>query len=202
MTEATLKREADLTPISDKKGHEVLICAPDWFDEGKKFKIANAPVRTASLEFSGKDLNFMAKVLYAEASGSMQLTDKTQRDKEKAAIMNVNHFRLNRKGYPNNAYIAKTFEQVCLAPKQFETVFASTDKYKKVVKGHQSLNKFECSDLDEALEAIRTFMRTGPTAAYQFDNFRGYNPKGQGTHIGRSRFWLSDTGKKMMLENP
>ncbi|WP_374586750.1 hypothetical protein [Pseudoduganella sp.] len=202
MTDSTLTRDAALTPTSDKQGHEILICAPDWFDEAKTYKISNAPARTASLEFTGKDLNFMAKVLYAEASGRMQLPDKADRDKEKAAIMNVNHFRLNRKGYPSNAYIAKTFREVCVAPNQFETVFRDTAKYKNVNAAPQQLNKFECADLDEALEAIRVFMATGPTAAYQFDNFRGYKPGGQGTHIGRSRFWLSPAGQDMMKKAP
>jgi hypothetical protein len=202
MTEAVLKREADLTPTADKKGHEILICAPEWFDEKKKYKISNAPARTANLEFTGKDLNFMAKVLFAEASGSMQLRDKAERDKEKAAIMNVNHFRLMRPEYPKASYIAKTFQAVCLAPNQFESVFAETAKYQQVTTDHQKLNKFDCSDLEEALEAIRVFLKTGPTPEYQFDGFRGYNPKGPGKHIGRSRFFLSDTGRRLMRETP
>ena len=93
-----VSKDAALTPVDDKKGHAVFICAPEWFDERKTYKIANAPARTASLEFPGSDLNFMARVLYAEASGSAQLTDKAERDKEKSAIMNVNYFRLNVSG--------------------------------------------------------------------------------------------------------
>ncbi len=198
-----LRRETPLTPVADKQGHEILICDPAWFDEKKKYKIANAPVRTAALEFPGCDLNYLARVLYAEASGSAQLTDKAGRDKEKAAIMNVNHFRLNRKGYPSSSYVAMTFRAVCLAPGQFESVFAGTPKFlKSETSAAMNLKKGECADLSEAIEAIKAFMATGPTAEYQFDNFRGYNPTGQGTHVGRSRFWLSTTGQRLFKQTP
>lgn len=196
-----LSRDADLTPVSDKKGHEIAICDPEWFDERKTYKIANAPARTASLSFTGADLNYMARVLYAEASGSMQLTDKAERDKEKSAIMNVNHFRLNRAGYPSNRYIAMTFREVCDAPGQFESVFKGTAKFSQSEKA-QTLAKRECSDLIEAIAAIKAFLAAGPDADYQYDNFRGYNPKGQGTHIGRSRFWLSTPGKGFLAKTP
>lgn len=198
-----LQRDTPLTPVADQRGHDVTVCMPDWFDEKKKYKIANAPARTASLEFSGSDLNLMARVLYAEASGSAQLTDKAERAKEKAAIINVNHFRLNRKGYPNSSYIATSFRMVCVAPGQFETVDKKKPKF--VITDRptvSSLRKSECSDLDEAIEAIRIFMETGPTAEYQFDNFRGYKPGGRGSHIGRSRFWLSDEGERLLKKTP
>lgn len=199
----TLRKEAELTPKSDREGHVISMCAPDWFDPRATFKIANAPERTASLVFTGADLNFVARVLYAEASGSMQLPDKAERAKEKAAIMAVNHFRLNRRGYPNNAYVAKTFEEVCRAPNQFESVFDDKQKFGGTEAGAVAkLSKYECADLDEAIEAVRHFMNNGPEPAYQYDNFRGYRPNGNGTHIGRSRFWLSPGGRAMMEQKP
>lgn len=200
----TLRRDANLTPVSDKKGHEITICAPNWFDDRKMYKIENAPARTASLEFDGDDLNFLARVLYAEASGSMQLADKNERDKEKSAILNVNHFRLNRRGYPTRIYIATTFRKVCKAPGQFESVFREgTPKFSQSEKSvAQSLSKRECSDLSEAIDAISAFLASGPNSEYQYDNFRGFNPGGHGTHIGRSRFWLSDTGKELLTKTP
>jgi hypothetical protein len=199
----SLSRDADLTPVSDKKGHEIVMCDPEWFDVRKTYKIANAPARTASLTFNGADLNYMARVLYAEASGSMQLTDKAERDKEKSAIMNVNHFRLNRAGYPSNRYIAKTFQEVCDAPGQFESVFKGTAKFSQSDKaGAQTLARRECGDLIEAIAAINAFLAAGPDPDYQYDNFRGYNPTGQGTHIGRSRFWLSTAGKGFLAKTP
>jgi hypothetical protein len=198
-----LRRETPLTPVADKQGHEILICDPEWFDEKKTYRIANAPERTAPLEFTGSDLNFVARVLYAEASGSGQLTDKGERNKEKSAIMNVNHFRLNRKGYPNNSYVAKTFREVCEAPGQFESVFAATPKFSKSESASaMHLKKGECADLCEAIDAIKAFMAAGPTEEYLFDNFRGYNPSGQGTHVGRSRFWLSAAGQLLLKKTP
>ena len=198
----TVSKEAPLTPVAEKKGHTVFICAPQWFDERKIYKIANAPPRTASLEFRGSDLNFMARVLYAESSGSAQLTDKAERDKEKSAIMNVNYFRLNRKEYPGNK-VAKTWRQVCEAPGQFESVYKESEKF-KTSDGTKvdSISKAECSDLDEAISAVKAFMEAGPDPQYLYDNFRGYNPKGPGTHIGRSRFFLSSRGRELAAETP
>ncbi|WP_338768316.1 hypothetical protein [Massilia sp. METH4] len=198
-----LSRDAAMTPVSDTKGHEVTICAPNWFDPRKTYRIANAPERTAALEFPGSDLNFAARILYAEASGSGQLPDKSERDKEKAAILNVKHFRINRRGYPNNAYVAKNFEMVCKAKDQFESFSDTNTKFAGSKEGAAArLSKVECADLEEALEAIRKFFETGPTEEYTFDNFRGYRPGGQGTPIGRSRFWLSKTGKELLKKQP
>lgn len=96
-----------------------------------------------------------------------------------------------------------TFREVCLAPGQFESVFAATPKYlKSEASIAMNLKKGECADLCEAIDAIKTFMATGPTAAYQFDNFRGYDPHGQGTHVGRSRFWISATGQRLFDKTP
>lgn len=202
-SKGAVSKEAALTPVSDKTGHTIFICAPQWFDERKMYKIANAPARTAALEFSGSDLNLMARVLYAEAAGSAQLIDKADRDKEKSAIMNVNHFRLNRKGYPRDDYIATSWRMVCYAKGQFESVFEKTPKFKNAqVEKVDTMSKAECSDLDEAIAGVKAFMENGPDPQYLFDNFRGYDPKGAGTHVGRSRFFLSDTGRKLAAKNP
>lgn len=200
---ATLRRDADLTPVSDKEGHQICVCDPVCFDERKKYRVANAPARTVSLEFCGADLNYLARVLYAEASGSMQLTDKPERDKEKSAIINVNHFRLNRPGYPTTRYVAKTFRAVCDAPDQFESVFKGSAKFSQSEQTCvHALTKRECSDLIEAIEAIQAFLTNGPNPEYQYDNFRGFKQHGPGTHIGRSRFWLSPTGKTYLAKTP
>jgi hypothetical protein len=199
----TLIKYAPLTPVAEKQGQEILICVPTWFDVRKNYAISNAPARTAKLEFSGNDLNFMARVLYAEASGSMQLADKNERDKEKSAIMNVNHFRLNRRGYPSNVYIATTFRMVCEAPNQFESVYKNSPKFLgSDERSVESLTKRECSDIEEAIAAVKAFFENGPNSEYQFDNFRGYRPNGRGLHIGYSRFWLSEAGKKLLADTP
>lgn len=196
-------KTGELTPTSDKNGINIFVCEPEWFDTKENYKIKNAPARTSSLEFSGSDLNYLARVLYAEASGKAELLDKLEREKEKEAILNVNHFRLNRPYYPNRNYIAKTFREVCDAPGQFESVFKNRPKFLLSEKPLcLRLNKAECSDLDESLLAIKTFLDTGPNLVYLYDNFRGFNPSGTGTHIGRSRFWLSKSGKEFSDKIP
>ena len=200
----TVIKSGGMTKKSNKVGIDVVICDPNWFDEKKQFKIAAAPERTASLEFSGADLNFAARVLYAEASGSAQLADKDSRVKEKLAILNVMHFRLNRRGYPTHSYIAKSFREVGRAKQQFESVDPGTQKFTSSdIPAFQSLAKKECADLSEALEAVRIFLANGPdNVKYLYDNFRGYNPTGKGEPIGRSRFWISSTGQKLYEKTP
>ena len=171
-------------------------CTPGWFDKQKSYKISNAPPRTANIAFLGDDLNFAARVLYAESSGSMQLKDKDARLREKQAILNVKHFRLNRAGYPNRIK-AMTFRAVCEAPNQFESVYLPNKKLNG--SAYDQANKLkdsECSDFLEAIEAVRLFFNTGPDPELVFDNFRG-GKGSRGTKIGLSRFWLSDEGKKL-----
>lgn len=195
-----LTKDDKVTPVSDKKGVQVAICDPEWFDVRKTMKIANAPERTASLEFSGVDLNFMARVLYAESSGSGKLKDIAEREKEKEAIMNVNYFRLNRKGYPNNKK-ATTWRMVCEAPRQFESVYKPAAKFINSEEGVcGKLIKAECADLCESIAAVGRFMEQGPNEKYVYDNFRGFLPNGRGEHIGHSRFWLSPAGKNLYDE--
>lgn len=190
-----LIKDGEMTPKPDKEGVKVSICDPGWFDVKNLFKIAKAPDRTAQLEFSGSDLNFVARVLYAESAGSAQIKDKTTRLKEKEAILNVKHFRLNRAGYPNRKK-AQSFTEVCKAPNQFESVYESSIKFAgSDTDTHVLLKRAECSDLAEAIEAISKFMSEGPNAEYLFDNFRGGKGK-RGITIGLSRFWLSTAGAK------
>lgn len=199
----TVSKQDQLTPTHDKQGIEVAICHITWFEQQKKYKIANSPTRTSALEFSGADLNYFVRVLYAEASGTAQLTDIKERKKEKEAIINVCYFRLNRRGYPNNIYVAKTFKQVCDAPGQFESSFASSPKYlNSSIEKFETLSSKECADLEESADAIRDFLAAGPNKEYIYDNFRGYNPGARGTQIGRTRFWLSPIGKGLSDATP
>lgn len=185
-----------LTEKSDQSGVTVSICDPKWFDKRDYFKIGNAPARTAGIDLSGDDLNFVARVLYAESSGSTQLPDKEQRHREKQAILNVKHFRLNRAGYPNRVK-AMTFKAVCEAPGQFESVYGSSPKFAGAAYDlANNLKKSECLDLAEAIESVRFFILNGPDLNLIFDNFRG-GKGSRGIAIGLSRFWLSDEGKRL-----
>lgn len=185
-----------LTPKADTNGIVVQICDPGWFQKNATFRIQNAPPRTANLEFNGSDLNFLARVLYAESSGSAQLKDRDERANEKQAILNVKHFRLNRQGYPNRTK-AMNFTEVCEAPNQFESVYAASPKFAgSAASSHESLNKLECRDLAEAIEAVRYFIDHGPDKELVFDNFRG-GKGSRGKVIGLSRFWLSNVGETL-----
>lgn len=197
-------KSGTFTPKSEKKGIEINICQVSWFDPAQTRKIANAPARTASLTFSGDDLNYLARVLYAECSGSQSLPDANDRKTEKEALINVFYFRLNRKGYPSNAYIATTFTMVCNAPNQFQSVMPTpAPKLIKSASGaYKRMNKMECSDLQESLDAIRSFLDAGPNSKYVYDNFRAGSSGTAGTRIGGSRFWLSRTGKELAHANP
>lgn len=191
---ANLSCSANLTEKSDKVGVVLTVCDPGWFDKESEYQISNSPTRTANLVFRGDDLNFLARVLYAESSGSMQLADSDERAKEKSAILGVKHFRLNRTDYPNRNR-PLTFRAVCEAPGQFESVFKNTKKFAdSSVESYERLSKYECGDLKEAIEAVRLFMANGPDEKYIFDNFRG-GAGSQGERIGLSRFWLSKFGK-------
>lgn len=197
---SSIQQEAKLTETADRKGVDVIVCDPGWFDKRETFKIANSPTRTASLEFSGTDLNFVARVLYAESSGSAQVMDKEERLREKEAILNVKHFRLNRQGYPNRS-AAKTFTEVCEAPGQFESVYATSPKFSNSASDKfESLRKHECQDMTEAIDAVRSFIARGPNSKMVYDNFRG-GKGSRGVTVGLSRFWLSDVGKKLHEKN-
>jgi hypothetical protein len=193
-----------ITQKSDTQGIEVSICQVSWFDKSSNYTVANSPARTVSLSFSGDDLNYFARVLYAESSGAGALRDLDDRKQEKEALINVFYFRLNRKGYPSNRYIATTFTMVCNAPNQFQSVMPHPAA--KLVKSsdpeYKSLNKAECSDLQESIDAIKAFLNSGPNAKYVYDNFRAGSTGTHGTTIGGSRFWLSSTGKELADATP
>ncbi|WP_156954581.1 hypothetical protein [Paraburkholderia acidipaludis] len=197
-------KSGKVTPKHDTKGIEVSICQVSWFDKTSTFTIANSPARTAALSFSGDDLNYFARVLYAESSGAGALPDLSDRKQEKEALINVFYFRLNRKGYPTNHYVATTFTMVCNAPNQFQSVMPhpAAKLVKSADPGYASLNKAECSDLQESIDAIRDFISAGPNAAYTYDNFRAGSSGTHGTTIGGSRFWLSTVGKGLSDATP
>ncbi|AZN36333.1 hypothetical protein [Iodobacter ciconiae] len=198
--------QTELTKKSDQKGHIINLCDPGWFIDHENFSIENAPLRTQDLKFSGEDLNFAARVLYAESSGALALPLKNDRMNEKEAILNVKYFRLNRKGYPNNSYIAHSFKAVCEAKGQFESVSPKNTKFTSSAnENFEKLSQKECTDLEEAIEAINNFIKSGPNPDYCYDNFRSYQPNRPtlpGERVGNSRFWLSAVGSKLYQDQP
>jgi hypothetical protein len=206
----TQSTTAALTHTSDKNGCEINICCPSWFDKRDNFEVKNAPPHLADLKFSGNDLNYLARVVYAEASGSAAVKDEAIRIREKLAIVHVMYNRLNVPGFdPNNWTKGKftTFTGVAGAVKklkggglsgtQFESVIGTdgtgTSKFKSTdTPDYEQLNRANCKDFDECFKAIKKFIDEGPQENLDFDNFRaagnGTPPKGQ-TAIGRNRFW-------------
>lgn len=201
---AVPKKSGKITPKSEKQGVEVNICQISWFDSAQTYTIANAPPRTATLTFTGDDLNYFARVLYAESSGSQDLPDLGDRKTEKEALINVFYFRLNRKGYPSSRYIATTFSMVSNAPNQFQSVVPnpSPKLRKSASPAFRNLAKMECDDLQESVDAIQAFLASGPNKKYVYDNFRAGASGTAGTRIGGSRFWLSSVGKEMADATP
>lgn len=193
-----------MTTKADKAGVPLYVCQISWFEKNNTYSISNSSQRTSDLTFSGADLNYFTRCLYAESSGSQSLPDINARKAEKEALINVFYFRLNRKGYPTNKYIATSFAMVCDAPNQFQSIQPTpSPKLRNSAPGESGhLDQKECSDLQECADAISAFLASGPNSKYVYDNFRAGSSGTRGTTIGGSRFWLSAVGKGLADANP
>jgi hypothetical protein len=82
-----------------------------------------------------------------------------------------------------------------------ESVFKTKPRMIRTEK--PTLNKIEeseCEDLSEAPEAIIIFLVGDLNSNPHCDYSRGYAPGGEGTLVGRSRFWLSGRGAELLLK--
>lgn len=203
-------KTAKMTPVTDKTGVSMQICAIAAFNDGERYQVENAAVDKATLQFDGTDLNYLARVLFAEASGSSMIPDADTRLKEKLAIINVMYNRISVVGYdPNDWNHGKftTFKGVASAVRilanghlsgvQFASVIGTdgggTPKFKSVDgRGYEHLKKTDCADFIECFDAIRKFLASGPDQTLDYDNFRASGsakpPAGQ-VVIGGNRFW-------------
>lgn len=186
---------APLTPKSDQSGHVMNVCEVNWFDIGAQYEVSKpteAARKAAALKFSGADLNFLARMLYAEATGRAMCSDAEERRREKAAILHVSYFRIGRAGYPSSSYIASTFSEVAKAPGQFESVFkANTKLTDSSPDKSELLSKGECTDLNDCIEAINSFLKTGPDfKTYPFDKFLAAAGRKDWTRIAKTEFSL------------
>lgn len=196
-------KTAKLTPKSDQSGVQIQICAPKWFERASIHSVSNAPAYAAKLSFPGDDLNFAARVLYAEATGSASGISAEDLASEKQAILHVMYFRLNRKGYPSNKYVATTFRMVGEAPQvQFESVASKTNKFTSTEESAvQRLNAANCSDLDACLAAVRTFLANGPDfKTYPYDEFRSAAARPKWDILAKNSFHLTPLGKGYLAE--
>ncbi len=184
------------TTLADKN------CNPKWFDKTKSYSVSKPTSAANALTFTGDDLNFLARMLYAEATGSGACPDANERKKEKTAILHVCYFRIGRKGYPSNSYIAKTFTDVAKAPGQFESVFKSNKKLDNSAESVcKSLGVKECADLAEALAAVNEFLSSGPNfKAYPFDKFLASTGRAGWVKYGGNEFSLFPAMKDAMAK--
>lgn len=189
-----------ITPKADQTPIKVTLCNPDWFKQTDKLKVASPLPEASDLEFTGEDLNFLARVLFAEASGRLAHPDAGERMREKQAIIHVCYFRLGRKGYPNNAYVADSFTDVLKAPGQFESVFKANAKMNNSVAGLcESLGQSDCLDLVDSLEAVRGFLNSGPDyKSFPFDKFLAANGRRGWIPIGGNEFSLFPANRAAM----
>lgn len=200
-----ITKESPLTEPSDQSGCTVNVCCPPWFDRSKTFQVRAASPHASHLTFSGHDLNFAARVLYAEATGSQSGVADTVLEEEKQAILHVMYFRLNRKGYPSNSYVATSFQMVGEAPKvQFESVARNKPKFANTeLISSPKLPRSECADLKKCLLAIQTFLATGPDfKKYPFDEFRDRSSRPTWHLIANTAFHLTALGKTYLKEAP
>lgn len=195
-----VKSSGPVTPKADQSGIKVKLCNPEWFKKGQQYRVTNPLADLKDYEFSGDDLNFMARALYAEGVGSGACPDNDERRREKLAIIHVCYFRLGRKGYPNNAYVAKSFTDALKAPGQFESVFKANQKLdKSAPEVCETMPEKECSDLCDALTAIRDFLASGPAYKdYPFDKFLAAAGRKGWTKIGGNDFGLFPANKAAM----
>lgn len=190
MNADALTKTAPLTSKADTAGIDIQICRIDWFVAGETFSIPGAPAEKTELRFSGADLNFAARVVFAEAAGSDQIKNRNERDREKEAILTVLYNRIGRLGFPDRT-ARKTFRDVASAPRrQFDSVASNTTKFAgSAASSCTTLKSADCRDLTESLEAVRKFTRTGPPTDCNFLFFFAASRAKQGTQIGGNKFW-------------
>lgn len=192
-----------ITKKSETQGIDVVICNPTWFDVRKSYVVSNASDFAKNLEFSGADLNFAARVLFAEATGSGTGIDADELFKEKSAILHVMYIRLNRKGYPNNKYVATSFEMVGRAPQlQFESVARDKPKFlASAAPTCQTMNRANCTDLQLCIDAINMFIKKGPNfLSYPFDEFRSAKQRPNWHVIAQNAFHISNLGDDFLVK--
>jgi len=188
--------------VSDPKSQAAKSCSPKWFEKNSSYSIAKETEAAKGLTFTGDDLNFLARMLYAEATGAAACPDANERKNEKAAILHVCYFRIGRKGYPSNSYIAKTFTEVAKAPGQFESVFKANKKLQNSEESVcKSLAAKECADLEEALAAVNDFIKSGANyKTYPFDKFLASTGRTGWVKYGGNEFSLFAAMKDAMTK--
>jgi len=171
-------------------------CDPYFFNANQTFTISGDPNKRS---FTGSDLNYAARVVFAESSSvTSGLGDQLNRERD--AIASVLYNRIGRVGFPDRT-ARTTFQAVANAPNAFESVTGGAAyevKFNSSAPGrYQNLQEErvnsrgqvyggECNDLRASVDAIRRLVELG--SKYGYTSNRG-GTRGPGTVIGGSRFW-------------
>lgn len=183
---------APSTAAAHQAAHQAARRQVDWFDERPSFRLPRMTQAAQKLSFTGKELRFLARVVYAEASGQARTPDAAERLREKLAIIHVCHFRLGRKGHPSSTDVADSFDKALQVPGQFESVFKDHKKLgQSTAQACVSLIPAECKDLKARVAAVRPFPKEGPDwETCPFDKFLAANGRKRWTAIGGNEFSL------------
>jgi RHS repeat-associated protein len=161
-------------------------CDPGWFDLQSTHTAANGKT------YSGADLDFAARVIFAEVSGTqMALAGgySDQLDAERDAIASVLYNRIGNTGFGS----PQSFTAVGLQQNQFQAVTGNQKQTQKFNRSNfassKNLNQADCDDLNSAIEAVRKLMKDSPTVDFTF--FWAASTGHSGTVIGGSVFWGS-----------
>ena len=167
-------------------------CDPGFFDQNQNFTISGDPNNRS---FTGSDLNFAARVVFAESS-SLTSGRGDEINRERSAIASVLYNRIGAVGFPDRR-ARTTFEGVAEAPGAFASIGGA--KLNSSAPGHyQNLQEAvvnsrgqvyggDCNDLRSSVDSIRRLVNFG--AQYGYTQFRSAATRGQGTVIGGNRFW-------------
>jgi len=143
-----------------------LLCCPSWRE-------------SAIRQFSADDINYGARVVYAEASCD---------DDDRFGVSSVLLNRIGAKGIRGG--IKYTLVDVANAPGQFEAVFGNSPKFvnSSPVKAGE-LNNAECNSLNKAITILSVSIFVG-RPMYDFDEFRaaGATPRPGWTRLGGNDF--------------
>jgi RHS repeat-associated protein len=162
------------------KGEEDFPCHPYWLPGDLVIEGLNGQ------RFTGSEINFAARAVFAEASGSLQV-GASESTKEMYAIASVIYNRLDNPGFG----ALPTLSEVLRAEDQFQAVTGThtqTRKFRSSDSFHSArLSPENCDDLNRALHAMLSVVINGPTNSYTF--FKKAGPGSQGRRIGGSVFW-------------
>jgi len=186
--------ECDLTDlgsigaIPSGRGGEKTECDPNFIKaDTQLFTDKNGKT------FSAADINYAARVVYAEGTGRNQ----GGTDDELYAIASALYNRLQNPSYRDaDGAMHMSFYSVANQGGQFQAV-TGRERFRKKFEGsdtegghYKNLSEGDCLDLYYAMSAVLRVLKDG--AGYDFTEFRG-GRHGPGTRIGGSRFGYSGT---------